>query len=457
MIRRVFVGLALGAALLGQASQALASGATVTTTTDRFQPQVVFTYPGAVIVTDPSAQVTMNRVGSPNQVPFTVSGSGTNVITLSVTGTLASGATYTATVTPDGDTPDPVQWTTRAAPAHPTLHVKIVTALSADAVADIAHRLDRANLLAVPHTADFVDISASGLHALSAADLSGYQAALVVTDQNLYDQTAASSALSSFAAHGHGVVLAGQTHWPNSGLWTANSSIGTAGQSWQTTWSPLGYGSPPTIEGGTLKTSTMTAHFLTKGLTAFTVAGPGSGQQATQYSWNESVLARLQSDSHYAVGQSFIAIHRELDAQPGRVVDLGFDPWSTDVPSGGGGYDPGEATQAGRLLARSLWWATDRIPPTDTHFTSKPKSPTSFATVIFSLAAKDADGGSGLRYQYRLNSGHWKWASGGTSFVLYHLPSGRTYTVRARAVDFAGNKDAHPCVYRFLVPAGATG
>jgi hypothetical protein len=43
MIRRVFVGLALGAALLGQASQALASGATVTTTTDRFQPQVVFT------------------------------------------------------------------------------------------------------------------------------------------------------------------------------------------------------------------------------------------------------------------------------------------------------------------------------------------------------------------------------------------------------------------------------
>jgi hypothetical protein len=41
--------------------------------------------------------------------------------------------------------------------------------------------------------------------------------------------------------------------------------------------------------------------------------------------------------------------------------------------------------------------------------------------------------------------------------VLYHLPSGHTYTVRARAVDFAGNKDAHPCVYRFRVPAGVGG
>jgi hypothetical protein len=455
MYRRVILVLALGAALPGQASTALASGATVTTTADRYQPQVVFTYPSAVIV--PDASVTMNRVGGSGQVLFTVSGSGTNVITLSVTGTLASGATYTASVTPDGDTTDTAAWTTRAAPAHPTLHVKIVTALAADAFADIAHRLDRANLLAVPRPADFVDISATGLHALSAADLSGYQAALVVTDQDLYDQTAASTALSSFAAHGHGVVLAGQTHWPNSGLWTANSSIGIAGQSWQTIWSPIAYAAPGTIEGGTLKTSTMTDHFLTRGLTAFTVAGPGSGQQSTQNIWSEAVLARLQSDSHYSQGQTFIAIHREMDAQPGRVADLGFDPWSTDVPSGGGGYDPGEATQAGALLARALWWATDRIPPTDTHFTSKPKSPTSFATVFFSLAAKDADGGSGLRYQYRLNSGHWKWASGGSSFALYHLPAGHTYTVRARAVDFAGNKDAHPCVYRFRVPAGATG
>jgi hypothetical protein len=455
MYRRVILVLAVGAALPGQAATALASGATVTTTADRYQPQVVFTYPSAVTV--PDASVTMNRLGGTGQVLFTVSGSGTNVITLSVTGTLASGATYTASVTPDGDTTDTAQWTTRAAPAHPTLHVKIVTALAADAVADIAHRLDRANLLAVPRTADFVDISATDLHALGAADLSGYQAALVVTDQDLYDQTAASSALSAFAAHGHGVVLAGQTHWPNTGPWTATSSIGIAGQSWQTTWSPLGYGAPGTVEGGTLRTSTIADHFLTHGLTAFTVAGPGPGQQNTQNTWSEAVLARLQSDSHYSVGQSFIAVHREMDAQPGRVVDLGFDPWSTDVLSGGGGYDPGEATQAGALLARALWWATDRIPPTHTHFSSKPKSPTSFATVFFSLAAKDADGGSGLRYQYRLNAGHWKWASGGTSFVLYHLPSGHSYTLRARAVDFAGNKDAHPCVYRFRVPAGATG
>jgi hypothetical protein len=76
------------------------------------------------------------------------------------------------------------------------------------------------------------------------------------------------------------------------------------------------------------------------------------------------------------------------------------------------------------------------------------------------MAARDADPGSafsGLRFQYRVNSGRWKWAAGSTSFALYHLPAGHTYTVRARAVDFAGNMDAHPAVYRFRVPVGATG
>ena len=76
------------------------------------------------------------------------------------------------------------------------------------------------------------------------------------------------------------------------------------------------------------------------------------------------------------------------------------------------------------------------------------------------MAAKDADPGSSfssLRFQYRLGSGRWKFAAGSTTFVLYHLPAGHTYTVRVRAVDFAGNKDAHPAVYRFRVAAGATG
>ena len=50
--------------------------------------------------------------------------------------------------------------------------MKIITALAPDAVYDIVHRLDRANLLAVP-ASDLVDISAAAAapHALSNADL----------------------------------------------------------------------------------------------------------------------------------------------------------------------------------------------------------------------------------------------------------------------------------------------
>ena len=112
-----------------------------------------------------------------------------------------------------------MQWKTRTAPAHPKLKVKIVTALAPDAVADIAHRLDRANLLAVPNTADLVDISSAAFvpHSLAAGDLKGYQAALVVTDQDVADRTAAATALTAFAANGHGVVLGGQTHWTSGG------------------------------------------------------------------------------------------------------------------------------------------------------------------------------------------------------------------------------------------------
>ena len=53
---------------------------------------------------------------------------------------------------------------------HPTLRVKVITALAPDAVDDIVHRLDRANLLAVPHTSDLVDISTATGRALTSAD-----------------------------------------------------------------------------------------------------------------------------------------------------------------------------------------------------------------------------------------------------------------------------------------------
>src|SRR4051794_38177567 len=459
MQRRVLLAIALAAVVPGQAANALASGATPATTADRYHPSVVFTYPSATVVTDPSTQVSVTRVSTGAAVPFTVSGSGTTQITVALDATLASGAQYAASVTPDGDTADTAQWTTRAAPAHPTLHAKIVAAVTDAVVGDILRRLDRANLLAVPRDADVVDISAASGHALTASDLADHQAALVVTDEDVFDQSAASTVLSTYAAKGHGVVVAGQTHWPNAGAW-GNSSIGDANGTWAGAWSPLGFAAPASVEGGTLNTAGMAQHFLTHNLGPFTVHGPGSGMESSHNSWNETVLAHLHTTAAYShAGPSFIAIHWESSAQPGRVVDLGFDPWSTDTAADGG-YDPSEEGTAGALLARALWWATDTIPPTGTHFTSKPKNPSPYRTVTFSMAARDADPGSAfstLRFQYRVNSGRWKWAAGSTSFALYHLPAGHTYTVRARAVDFAGNKDAHPAVYRFRVPAGATG
>ena len=220
---------------------------------------------------------------------------------------------------------------------------------------------------------------------------------------------------TSFAADGHGVVLGGQTHWTSGGLWTQQSAIGSAGGTWSANWSPLAFADPPAIEGGALKASTVQPHFLTQNLTSFHVHGAGSGAEIAQNSWNESVLARLQPTAAYPYGQSLLAIHFENKDQPGRVVDLGFNPWSTDVASGGGGYDPIESPQAAPLIARALWWATNRIPPTRTHFTSKPPSPSKFATVSFSMAARDADPASAftvLRFQYRVGNGRWRMAKG---------------------------------------------
>src|SRR3954453_8326737 len=116
MTRRALIVLLAAAALCAPASQALASGPSVlvgtpSTTADRFRPTVTFTYTGAVTVVD--ADVDFHKKGSTAQVPFTVSGSGSSVISVSATGTLASGATYDLTITPAGDaSADSVEWKT---------------------------------------------------------------------------------------------------------------------------------------------------------------------------------------------------------------------------------------------------------------------------------------------------------------------------------------------------------
>ncbi len=466
MQRGVFGLLAVAVALMAPAPAAMAIGPSVlvsaTTNADRYRPQVVFEYATPVMLSDSATQVSLHKVGGTAQVPVTVIGSGTTTITLQIEGTLAFGSSYVAAITRDDSTTDSTTWATRAKPAHPTLKVKVVTALAPDAVDDIVRRLDRANLLAVPHTGDLVDISAATGRALSGSDLKGYQAALVVTDRDVTGQLAAAGALSSFATAGHGVVLGGQTHWTTGVAWTSLSAIGASSGTWATNWSPLGYSTPSTIVGGTLRPSSVQPHFLTKYLSSLTVLGAGSGREATQQVWSQGVLARLQAQPgvHYDVGQSLLAIHWDTPDHRGRVVDLGFNPWSSDVASGGGGFDPAVSPQAGPLVTRALWWAMNRIPPTHTHFTSKPPSPSPFATVSFSLAAADADPASAftqLRFQYRVGHGVWKWASGGSSFALYHLTPGRRYTVRARAVDSGNNRDARPAVYTFRLSPGAYG
>ena len=70
-------------------------------------------------------------------------------VQIHVAGSLASAQAYRVTVLPDGAaTPNRVTFHTLPPPAHPTLHVAIVTSLTPAAVLDIAHRLDRANLFA---------------------------------------------------------------------------------------------------------------------------------------------------------------------------------------------------------------------------------------------------------------------------------------------------------------------
>ena len=138
----------------------------------------------------------------------------------------------------------------------------------------------------------------------------------------------------------------------------------------------------------------------------------------------------------------------------GRVVDLGFRPWSSAVaerrlrPA----VSPG-----GALTARSLWWATNRIPPTDTHFTLRPRTRPP-GDVIFGLAARDADPDSfrDLRYRYRVDGGGWRWAVGNT-FVLYRLAQGSTTRSRARRSTRAETSTRTPPGTPSVSAAGALG
>jgi hypothetical protein len=455
--------LALLASGLAQPAGA-AAGCMSHVTKLRYRPEITWTCAGTVAPT-PTALVT--RVATHAVVGADpVAGAGTTRLTLDLHGDLASAATYAVTLSyDDGGGPATLKttWKTLPRPAHPALHVRYITAVPPAAVLDIAHRMDAANVFAVPRPSDFIDAATTTLSAAQyTTALRAHQSALVVTDDTVKNPGALGTALAQYCSHGHGVVLGGQTHWldgANEG-WQTASAIGGQTSAFAAKWAMYTYDDvfPDHVSTGAhqLAPGSVQPHFLTRGLTKFTVIGPGSGEPIIQDYMSGHMLATLQHEPSgspfHTFPQVFLA-ERQIGA--GRVVDLGFRPWSSAVADGG--FDPAKSA-GGALTARSLWWATNRIPPTGTHFSLKPGNPSNRATVVFDLAAKDADpdGFRDLRFRYRVDRGSWHWAVG-NSFVLYHLAQASVHTVCGRAVDSGGNVDAHAAHYTFRVAPGALG
>jgi len=461
MFRRLVPLLAFAILAAAPAGSALATVpvCTADTGTLRYRPEYTASCPGQTITA-----VELVKTSNSAAIGFAPTGVGTSDLTVDVNGTLASNMQYRLKLTVD-DGSGAALWTqtfrTLKAPAHPGLHVKYITAIPADAVLDMAHRIDRANIVAVPTNGDFIDASTQSLSADAyTAALKHHQSALVVTDEKVLNTAGLGSALTKYCNAKHGVVVAGQTHWLAGGAgWNQESAIGQQGGAWEKHWS-LYYYEDITAEratgGGDLAPGSVQSHFLTKGLTHFHVVGPGSGAVELRDYAQGHVLAKLKAPSSGFFNTyhgEFLLSEHQIAA--GRVVDLGFRPWSKDVS--GGGFAPADSP-GGSLTARALWWATNRIPPTNTHFTSTPPKTSTKATVIVGMAAKDADKENpfDIGYRYKVDGGSWKKAVG-TSFVLYHLAKGRHHTIYARAYDDGGNVDPHAAKYTFYVTPGALG
>ena len=462
MVRRLVPLLALAILAAAPAGSALGAPSCIAAVTNlRYRPHYSVSCAGQTI-----NSVELIKTSNSAIVGITPGGVGTSDVTVDGNATLASDTRYTLELMVDdglggGAQPWAQTFRTLPAPAHAKLRVKYITAVPADAVLDMAHRIDKANVVAVPTNADFIDASTRNLSSSAyAAALKHHQSALVVTDLPILNSAGLGKALNAFCNHGHGVVLAGQTHWRADAAspWNVSSAIGSEIGPWVTRWSLFGYDvmTNDRVTGGTLATTSIKQHFLTQGLKTFKVYDYGSGSAELRDYAQAKVVAALRKNTPYFTqwgGQSLIA---EDQYKGGRVVDLGYRPWAKDVSNGG--FDPADGSPGGSLLARALWWATNRIPPTNTHFTSKPPSVSTRATVIIGMAAKDADKENpfDLSYRYRVDGGAWKKAVG-ASFALFHLATGRHHTIYARAYDDGGNRDAHAAKYTFYVTPGAIG
>jgi hypothetical protein len=408
------LALAILAGLPAGSAAATIPACTADTGQLRYRPVYTASCPGQTITA-----IELVKTSNGAAVGFTSSGIGTSDVTVDVNGTLASNMPYRLKLTVD-DGSGPEFWTqtfrTLKPPAHANLHVKYITAIPADAVLDMAHRIDKANVVAVPTNADFIDASTDSLSAAQYTNaLKRHQSALVVTDLTVLNSAALGSALNAYCNHGHGVVLAGQTHWDHTApsTWSVNSEIGGPSGPWASHWSLFAYDSmtPDRIIGGDLAGGSVKPHFLTKGLSKFHVYDYGSGSFELRDYAQGKVLAALQRNPTFFSGNAQQSLIAEHQINGGRVVDLGYRPWSKDVS--GGGFDPAESPGSA-LLTRALWWATNRIPPTNTHFTSKPPSTSTRATVIVAMGARDADKENpfDIHFRYRVDGGGWHTAVG---------------------------------------------
>ena len=460
--RPLITCLAVLACAAGGSSTAGATGSLVCTPTItklRYQPQITYTCTGGTPLTAFSATV----VRTPAMTPVTVSDTSfTDTAATVDLASLASAAGYRVTADFQDSSADTDQvisaWTTLPPPSHPRISVEYLTAMDPAAARDMLHRVDAANLVAVPTVSHVVDVSASSptVTALE-ADLNGKQVALVVGGDASFAQPGwLGRALAWFAGRGHGVVTAGQTHWVQTVDWPYNSALG-AGTAWDNRWDVYpddAQITPDRIRGGTLLATSVQHHFITNGvLKAFQVLGPGTGEVEPHYLIGSQVLATLRkqpSGLFHSFPETLLTIRQVVAT---RLVDLGYRPWSAAVA--GGGFDPA-VSPGGMLLARSLEWAANRIPPTDTHFINKPQNPSMWATFGIGFAAKDADLDyhGALRFRYRMDGGAWHWASG-NSATFINMAKGRWHTILAYAVDSGGNRDPHTARYRFFISAAA--
>ena len=205
-----------------------------------------------------------------------------DTVTLRPTSSLAAGVSYTVAVQPDGaSAPSTVRFTTLRAPAHPTIHVKVITALAAYATFDIVRRLDRTNLLAVPRPQDMLDISlATGrpLDRLRPDGLPGRPGG-----HRPRRRRPGRRRLRARRLRGQGprrgrrrpdALAAGGTWTAASGISTSSTSNWFAHSGIRTDYRP-----PAVLQGGSLKASTISSHFVTRNLATPFLRSPAPARE----------------------------------------------------------------------------------------------------------------------------------------------------------------------------------